>query len=82
MTSTHTYSTTEFLAFINAFMTTDATEEQLDLPLVNLENWDSINAVRLLSQLEKELDVRLPVADYLQANTLRQLYELTQRSVA
>lgn len=82
MTSTHPYSTAEFLAFINAFMTTDATEEQLDLPLVNLENWDSINAVRLLSQLEKELDVRLPVADYLQANTLRQLYELTQRSVA
>jgi acyl carrier protein len=69
----------EFLSFINGYMATDATEEELDVPLVNLENWDSINAVRLMSRLEKELNVRLPVADYLQANTLRQL---TRRSAA
>ncbi|MCC3735239.1 phosphopantetheine-binding protein [Rouxiella badensis] len=72
----------EFLSFINGYMTTDATEEELDVPLVNLENWDSINAVRLMSRLEKELNVRLPVADYLQANTLRQLFDLTRRSAA
>ncbi|MCC3704999.1 acyl carrier protein [Rouxiella badensis] len=72
----------EFLSFINGYMATDATEEELDVPLVNLENWDSINAVRLMSRLEKELNVRLPVADYLQANTLRQLFDLTRRSAA
>lgn len=72
----------EFLAFINAVMAIDTTKEQLDLPLVEVEGWDSVNAVRLMSRLEKTLNIRLPMADYLQATTLRQLYDLIQRARA
>lgn len=72
----------DFLTFINVVMAIDATEDDMDLPLVELNNWDSINAVRLMTRLEKELNIRLSMIDYLQATTLRQLYELTRRAVA
>ncbi|QXX95818.1 acyl carrier protein [Serratia marcescens] len=72
----------DFLTFINTVMAIDATEEQWDLPLVELDSWDSINAVRLMSRLEKTLSIRLSMGDYLQATTLRQLYELTRRTAA
>lgn len=75
-------NTSDFLTFINAVMAIDVTEDELDLPLVELDSWDSINAVRLMTRLEKTLGVRLSMVDYLQATTLRQLYELTRRTAA
>lgn len=67
---------TKFLTFINEFMAIDATEEDWDTPLTNLKDWDSVNAVRLMSRLESTLVVRIPVNEYLQVTTLHQLYDL------
>ncbi len=66
----------EFLTFINAFMVTEASEHDWDTPLTNLKDWDSVNAVRLMSRLENTLGVRIPVNEYLQVTTLHQLYDL------
>lgn len=72
----------EFLDFINTAMIIDATDNELDLPLVELGYWDSINAMRLMSRLESSFGIRISMNDYLQATTLRQLYELTMRAMA
>lgn len=72
-------NTTEFLNFVNASMGVHIQEKDLDLPLVDVEHWDSMNAIRLMSQLEKQLNFRLPIAQFLQANTLKQIFELTQK---
>lgn len=49
-------------------------EENTELAMI--KNWDSMIALRLMMDLEKELGVRLPVANFVQAQTLGDLVHL------
>ncbi|MBJ6352989.1 MULTISPECIES: phosphopantetheine-binding protein [unclassified Acinetobacter] len=70
---------TDFLNFVNLNMGIQVTEKDLDIALVDIDQWDSINAIRLMSLLEKKLSSQISIADYLQAYTLRHIYELCQK---
>ena len=70
------FSELEFVNLVNDFMAMDVTPSDMDEPLVNLGGWDSLNAVRLMTQLERELDCRIPIARYIESTTLRQIYAL------
>lgn len=71
------YTELKFLEQVNSYMGIDVSITELEVPLVNLANWDSLNAIRLMAQLENSLGRRLPISRYLQATTLRQIYDLT-----
>ncbi|WP_059048996.1 acyl carrier protein [Paenibacillus senegalimassiliensis] len=54
-------------------MDLEAEELQEDTLLEELEDWDSVNAVRLMLHLESELGVRLQVEQVMKAKSLRDL---------
>lgn len=71
----------KFLDLVKEVMDIDAGVESLDVPLASLEGWDSFNAMRLMMQLEAAAGVRLPVARFLEAGSLREIYDLAAAGV-
>ena len=53
----------------------DLDEESLamDQPLAELEDWDSVNALRVLVYLERELDTSIDYDRFMRAEALRDL---------
>jgi acyl carrier protein len=47
-----------------------------------IEEWDSVNALRILTHIETEWGVRLTMEEYAQAQTIGDLAELIAGSVA
>ncbi|UEN98517.1 acyl carrier protein [Acidiferrobacter thiooxydans] len=65
-----------FLDMVNEHMGTDLSTADLDRPLVNIDDWDSLNAVRMMTQLERSFGIRVPIARFIEATSLRQIYAL------
>lgn len=42
----------------------------------DLPGWDSVNAMRLIAHIEKDFSVKLPIKDYLNAQTLGDVHGL------
>ncbi|MFI6011166.1 phosphopantetheine-binding protein [Streptomyces sp. CA-251387] len=50
--------------------------DDLDRPLDDFPDWDSVLLLRLVTVVEDVVGRRVPVADVLQARTFRQMYEV------
>lgn len=48
----------------------------LDIGPNEIEEWDSVNTLRILTNIESELGIRIPLAEYHQASTIGELSEL------
>ncbi|MGR9051691.1 MAG: acyl carrier protein [Gammaproteobacteria bacterium] len=54
----------------------------LDAPLsaesrfADLPGWDSMNAMRMIAHIEKDFQTKLPIKDYLNAQTLGDVHRL------
>jgi acyl carrier protein len=42
----------------------------------DLPGWDSVNAMRLIAHIEKDFGIKLPIREYLKAQTLGDVYSL------
>ncbi|WP_371673780.1 phosphopantetheine-binding protein [Streptomyces sp. NBC_00289] len=77
---------TTALADIEAFRTLLQEElgllveaEDLDRPLDDFADWDSVLLLRLVTVVETLLGGRVPVVDLLETRTFRQMYEVVVR---
>ncbi|MFE5887504.1 phosphopantetheine-binding protein [Streptomyces sp. R11] len=50
--------------------------DDLDRPLDDFPDWDSVLLLRLVTVVEDVVGRRVPVADVLQARTFRQMFEV------
>ncbi|AQS35437.1 phosphopantetheine-containing protein [Shewanella psychrophila] len=66
----------EFIALVEDFMDIKLTESAMSMQLVDLEGWDSLHAVRLLSELEMLTGHPVPIPAFLKANTLGDIHRL------
>jgi acyl carrier protein len=48
----------------------------------DLPGWDSVQAMRLISHIEKAFGIKLPIKDYLSAETVGQVEALIERLAA
>lgn len=51
-------------------------EVGVETPLDALEGWDSVNALRVLTNFERTFSVRLPLDAFVSAKTVGDLYRL------
>ncbi|MCT1513179.1 MULTISPECIES: acyl carrier protein [Staphylococcus] len=49
----------------------------MDMEIVNLKNWDSVNSLRILTYLEEEFYTNISMEKYSEARTVKDLIELT-----
>ncbi|MFK4226000.1 acyl carrier protein [Streptomyces sp. NPDC019890] len=56
------------------------TPEDLDRPLDDVPEWDSVHLLRLVTVLESVTRRRIPVAELLEAATFRQMYDVVART--
>jgi acyl carrier protein len=77
---------TTALADIEAFRTLLEEElglqvgpEDLDRPLDDFADWDSVLLLRLVTVVETLVGGRVPVVDLLETRTFRQMYEVVNR---
>ncbi|MBV7298362.1 acyl carrier protein [Enterovibrio paralichthyis] len=66
----------DFVSLVQDFMDMNLTESALSTPLVELDGWDSLHAVRLLSELEAKTGRTVSIPAFLQANTLNDIHQL------
>lgn len=50
-----------------------------DTPVDALEGWDSVNAMRVLSHVERTFQVRLPLAAFADVKTVADIHRLINR---
>ncbi|MBZ9640169.1 MULTISPECIES: phosphopantetheine-binding protein [unclassified Streptomyces] len=66
---------TEFRILLEEELGLHVDADDLDRPLDDFPDWDSVLLLRLVTVVESLAGRRIPVADLLQARTFRQLYE-------
>ncbi|MEV6652585.1 phosphopantetheine-binding protein [Streptomyces sp. NPDC051219] len=70
----------EFCTLLEEELGFHLTPQDLDRPLDDLPEWDSVHLLRLVTVVESRTGRRLPVAGLLEASTLRQMYEVVVRT--
>ena len=67
----------DFLALLREDMGIPLTAEDTGLPLDEVAGWDSLHLLSLLTLLERRTGRGVPLADVLEAETLKDIYRLT-----
>jgi hypothetical protein len=70
--------TASFLELIRDELGLPLAADALDQPLLELEAWDSVYLLRLVTALESATGARISVPALMRAGTLRELYAVTQ----
>jgi acyl carrier protein len=68
--------TEEFRTLLEEELGLEIRAEDLDRPLDDFPDWDSVLLLRLVTVLESLVGGRIPVVDLLQTRTFRQMYEV------
>ena len=68
--------TEQFLTLLEEELALFVLPEDLDRPLDDFADWDSVLLLRLVTVVESVSGRRVPVADLLQARTFRQMHEV------
>jgi len=68
--------TAEFRTLLEEELGLYLEEEDLDRPLDDFPDWDSVLLLRLVTVVEGVVGGRIPVADLLQARTFRQMHQV------
>lgn len=73
-------SKTEIMHVLAEVLDVDHADITEDVKLEELPAWDSVNAVRLMVNLESELGIRLAVDQVMQAKQLQDIIEAATQS--
>ncbi|KAB1140659.1 acyl carrier protein [Streptomyces luteolifulvus] len=68
--------TEEFRILLEDELGLDIRAEDLDRPLDDFPEWDSVLLLRLVTVVESLVGRRIPVVDLLETRTFRQMYEV------
>lgn len=74
MTTTALAGTAEFRTLLEEELGLYLEEEDLDRPLDDFPDWDSVLLLRLVTVVERVVERRIPVADLLEVRTFRQMH--------
>ena len=69
----------DLLELIETVVDTDKSLSQ-DMAFSEVPGWDSVNAMRLFSQLERDSEKKLSMKAYLATNTIDDVFQLIQAS--
>ncbi|MEV6552905.1 phosphopantetheine-binding protein [Streptomyces sp. NPDC051597] len=78
MTATAIADTAGFCALLEDELGIRLTPEDLDRPLDEVAEWDSVHLLRLVTVVESVTGRRVPVAGLLEAATFQQMYEVVR----
>ncbi|MFD9792746.1 acyl carrier protein [Streptomyces sp. NPDC059070] len=70
--------TAEFCALLEDELGVRLAPEDLDRPLDDVAEWDSVHLLRLVTVVESVTGRRVPVAELLEAATFREMYEVVR----
>ncbi|WP_240139885.1 acyl carrier protein [Streptomyces sp. MUM 178J] len=70
----------EFCALVTEELGVALTPQDLDRPLDDFPEWDSVYLLRLVTVVESVTGRRIPVADLIEAATFRQMHEAAVRA--
>ncbi|MEU6071283.1 MULTISPECIES: phosphopantetheine-binding protein [Streptomyces] len=68
--------TEEFRTLLEEVLGLQVRAEDLDRPLDDFPDWDSVLLLRLVTVVENLVGRRIPVVDMLETRTFRQMYEV------
>lgn len=71
--------TAEFCTLLEEELGLHLTPEDLDRPLDDVPEWDSVHLLRLVTVVESVTGRRLPVAELLEAVTFKEMYDVVIR---
>ncbi|PKV83838.1 acyl carrier protein [Streptomyces sp. TLI_146] len=78
MTATAIADAAGFCALLEDELGIRLAPEDLDRPLDDVAEWDSVHLLRLVTVVENVTGRRVPVADLLEAATFQQMYEVVR----
>ncbi|WP_018276995.1 acyl carrier protein [Teredinibacter turnerae] len=70
----------QLAALIESLLDIDVEELTADSHFKDLPGWDSVNAMRLIAHIETEFAIKLPIKEYLKAETLADVQTLIARA--
>jgi acyl carrier protein len=72
--------TEEFCKLLAEELGVHVTPEEMDRPLDDIPEWDSVHLLRLVTVVESLTGRRVPVAGLLEATTFQQMYDVVVRA--